>query len=332
MRITYRSLSELETYKPGIEITIEEEDYAQLKSSIEKNGFVSPAIVQGNVLVDGINRIKIAKELNISPIPTVEMPDNANPEIMAILLNLARRHLTAQQKVAYIDKLLDVYEAANKKKRKNEDKLSSDDTGKDTDTDEDNLSSEDIENPIPDVNKYKSTSARGSVAKIASVAGVSPTTVKKVKAIKVSDPQKLKEVANGVKSLDEAYKEVKQSKEEKADVFRQQAAEDREQRQLLEPNANHDDVKKVKEIYQEIRKTLMTGQGVISDAHFTKLILLCVDAVISSFPVIYSLSWRDQEKINLSMEKLISAYHKQREDILMLEKAANELQKVDVGA
>jgi N6-adenosine-specific RNA methylase IME4/predicted XRE-type DNA-binding protein len=80
------------------------DDFQRLKADIEKNGIRLPIIVSPKgKIIDGVHRYKIAKELGIKfEIKEQDFED----EVMAgIQLNLARRHLSIEQKRELIAKL-----------------------------------------------------------------------------------------------------------------------------------------------------------------------------------------------------------------------------------
>lgn len=85
-----------------------EEDFARLKQSIEADGFRDPIrgyqTDEGFQVLSGANRLRAAAELELSMIP-VEFVEATDREGYAIEENLARRHLSTEQKrelVAYL--------------------------------------------------------------------------------------------------------------------------------------------------------------------------------------------------------------------------------------
>ena len=77
-------------------------DRKRLLNDIKKNGIQNPIIVSNDgFLLDGHHRLEIAKELGIVkddiPVHTVDVSGD-NAFMLAINLNLARRHLTLEQK------------------------------------------------------------------------------------------------------------------------------------------------------------------------------------------------------------------------------------------
>jgi hypothetical protein len=96
---------ELESLLP----VLDEEDREKLKADIESKGIVAPLIVQegpeGLVLVDGYTRYRIAEELGIKRIPVVSVTNLIDSKMLALTLNLSRRHMTKEQRNEVIKNL-----------------------------------------------------------------------------------------------------------------------------------------------------------------------------------------------------------------------------------
>lgn len=76
------------------------DDYQRLKISIKKEGIQNPiTILRDGTVIDGMHRLKIAKELKIKKIPSIVKDiDKDKGFILGLSLNLARRHLSFEQK------------------------------------------------------------------------------------------------------------------------------------------------------------------------------------------------------------------------------------------
>lgn len=76
------------------------DDYERLKASIEKDGQQIPILIDSNTddIVDGEHRLKICQELGLEPLIEKRALDPKEAIVLKISLNLARRHLTAEQK------------------------------------------------------------------------------------------------------------------------------------------------------------------------------------------------------------------------------------------
>lgn len=76
------------------------DDYERLKVSIEKDGQQIPVLIDSNTdeVIDGEHRLKICEELGLEPKIENRPLDPREAIILKVSLNLARRHLTAEQK------------------------------------------------------------------------------------------------------------------------------------------------------------------------------------------------------------------------------------------
>jgi ParB-like chromosome segregation protein Spo0J len=81
-----------------------EEEYAALRNDIERDGILVPVLVdQHGRILDGHCRVKIANELGIDyPREVREVADDNEAQDLALTLNMARRHLSREQKRALI--------------------------------------------------------------------------------------------------------------------------------------------------------------------------------------------------------------------------------------
>jgi ParB-like chromosome segregation protein Spo0J len=81
------------------------EEHAALRTSIERYGVLIPIVsdVDGNIL-DGHHRLAIATELGVT-YPVIVAPEDADPDDIARTLNLDRRHLTVEQRRAFVAEL-----------------------------------------------------------------------------------------------------------------------------------------------------------------------------------------------------------------------------------
>ena len=77
-------------------------DYGELKLSIENHGQQEPIVVEGDVLIDGRNRLKICLELGIEP-RVVEYTSALDVSIYIHAANIHRRHLTEDQRAQIAD-------------------------------------------------------------------------------------------------------------------------------------------------------------------------------------------------------------------------------------
>lgn len=81
-----------------------DDEYRELRTSIEANGVTVPVIVdeEGNV-IDGHHRVTIAQELGISyPTRVIEGLTEEQKIEQSVMLNIARRQLTREQRRSII--------------------------------------------------------------------------------------------------------------------------------------------------------------------------------------------------------------------------------------
>jgi hypothetical protein len=81
-------------YNPRI---LSEEDFAQIKTSIEKFGFVEPIIVNSakerkNIIIGGNQRYEVAKSLGFKAVPVFYVPLDSLQEEKELNLRLNRNH------------------------------------------------------------------------------------------------------------------------------------------------------------------------------------------------------------------------------------------------
>ena len=93
---------ELENLLPKME----GDDLLKLKEDIEKNGVITPLIVQetpeGLLLIDGYTRYRISEELGKTKVPVVSISNVLDPRTTALMINLTRRHMSKEQRDAII--------------------------------------------------------------------------------------------------------------------------------------------------------------------------------------------------------------------------------------
>lgn len=81
----------------GIFPPITGEEYETLKKDIEAHGVRHPIVLYQDKILDGCNRDKVCRELNIDP-PTINLPADADPIDFVVSANINRRHLTGSQR------------------------------------------------------------------------------------------------------------------------------------------------------------------------------------------------------------------------------------------
>jgi len=79
---------------------LDEEDFDKLKSDIASKGILTPLIIQetpdGLLLIDGYTRYRIAEELGLKRVPVVSVSTRFDERLIALAVNLMRRHVSKQ--------------------------------------------------------------------------------------------------------------------------------------------------------------------------------------------------------------------------------------------
>jgi len=81
-----------------------DDEFAELKADIEVRGLAEPILKKGNVVLDGRHRLRACQELGIEPRFLEFKGDDEAAEIAS--RNIFRRHLTNDQRVAIMAKVL----------------------------------------------------------------------------------------------------------------------------------------------------------------------------------------------------------------------------------
>jgi hypothetical protein len=79
-------------------------EFDELKTDIKGRGLIVPILKRGKVILDGLHRLRACRELGIEPRFVEYDGENEIGEIF--LCNILRRHLTRDQRVAILAKLL----------------------------------------------------------------------------------------------------------------------------------------------------------------------------------------------------------------------------------
>lgn len=93
------------------------EDFALLKADIDQHGLREPIVLHDGAILDGRNRYRACRELNIAP-TTVAWDGVGTPETFVISMNLHRRHLTASQRAAIATRHLPNLKAKAKERQR----------------------------------------------------------------------------------------------------------------------------------------------------------------------------------------------------------------------
>jgi len=161
------------------------DEYEQFKSNVKLSGQKVPVIVSHGVLLDGRNRLRACKELNM-PTKAVEWDGSGGPAELILSLNLYRRHLTASKRAALAVELLPELEKEAAARR-----------GFRTD----------LREELPASCTGKATDVAGEKV------GVSGNYVAQAKKIKEKSPEIFQEVLKGKLSIAKARERIKQLEE-----------------------------------------------------------------------------------------------------------------------
>jgi len=200
-----------ETLKPyqGVEIPISEDDYQRLKANIAEHGIKTPLHVKGHTVLAGANRLRIAQELGIKFVPCIVIEkDMTDLEIKEFVIadNLARRHLTTEQKAALALELEKIEQAKARKRQaeagEKNIKEYNEGNGR-SQTEEDLL--------VCSESEHTSNEEKGRALKIAAEkAGISFDTAFKAKTLATKAPEQWQKVQAGKKTIHRAYTDYRQ--------------------------------------------------------------------------------------------------------------------------
>src|SRR5438067_1107390 len=89
LEISWRKVAELKSGKRRVRKTTEEHVAATARS-IRHFGFISPITIRGDVVVDGLTRLKAAAELGIAEVPCVDISHLGEAESRMVAISLNR--------------------------------------------------------------------------------------------------------------------------------------------------------------------------------------------------------------------------------------------------
>jgi len=201
-----------ETLKPyqGVEIPITEEDYQRLKADIAEHGIKTPLHVHKHTVLAGANRLKVAQELGIKFVPCIVIEkDMTELEIKEYVIadNLARRHLSVEQKAALALEIEKIEAEKAKKRQISELKQNQIENGKNSS----DMSDSDITVKDSDTTKENGDTEKGAALRLAAQkAGISYDTAFKAKTLAEKAPEQWQEVQAGKKTIHRAYVDYRQ--------------------------------------------------------------------------------------------------------------------------
>lgn len=181
------------------------EELKEMAESIKKEGLLNPCVRQGDVLLDGRNRIAACEIAGVEP-RFIEYSGDS-PVAFIIGSNLARRHLDKGQKIALAIEI-EPHFAAESEKRLHLSK---------------GRGVKGVEN-VPQVKSRDQAAA---------AVGLSGKTVSAAKAIKEADPERFEKIKSGKLSVAKAKKEIK-AEQDKRTLFDSQKKIDESRRSEIE--------------------------------------------------------------------------------------------------
>jgi hypothetical protein len=184
-----------------------DDEYEDLKGSIELIGQTYPIIVQDDWLLDGRNRLRACLELEILP-KIQEYRGNEQPEFFIETVNMHRRHLDEDARAAISAKIrewvISRQNAEAQKTGKSADGLAG---GRGRKKNLEMESSPGLAEP-----KTRAKDARSTVGQIAEAAQVSHHKAAQAVAVAKADSELLDQVVKGNKKLKDAHAQVKAKK------------------------------------------------------------------------------------------------------------------------
>lgn len=180
-----------------------------MAASIRKDGLLNPCVRQGDVLIDGRNRVAACKIAGVEP--TFREYEGDSPVAFIIGANLARRHLDKGQKIALALEIEPHFAAEARKRMAAGGKL------------EVRQGKEKV--PYPEKGQARDQAGKA--------VGVSGKLVDAAKAIKKADPARFEKVKQGTMSVAKAKKEIK-AEQDKRDLTAAQKTIDAERLRKIE--------------------------------------------------------------------------------------------------
>jgi hypothetical protein len=176
-----------------------EEELRQLAGDIEANGQREAIVMHERLILDGRNRWAACEGIGITPITRQFDParDGISPTAYVLSANLHRRHLTAGQRAAIVQKLLPEFEAEARQRMAAAGRLGA--------------PGRPAEKGSPKVDTLSRPPGRAgrAAALAAAVAGVSPSMVYTAKRLAREDPDLFKRVEGGEISVATAERQSK---------------------------------------------------------------------------------------------------------------------------
>lgn len=197
---------------------MEAEEFDELVESIEGYGQKLPIVVHEGVLLDGRNRLKACLKLGIPPLVEQYKPrPNVKIGSWIITMNIHRRHLTPDQKIAIVAEAFDIMDAATIK----EHQAAAGVLGKEYGIEGGRGHKKEAKNPLPPIDgkgfsaakthkaaKTHDRHARSTVGQLAAAAHESERKAAQIIAVKKHAPELADAVRSGTVKLKNAAKQA----------------------------------------------------------------------------------------------------------------------------
>jgi hypothetical protein len=185
---------------------LEGDEYENLRSSIKSYGQQKTILVQGDLLIDGRNRMKVCLDLGIEP-RVSEYHDKLDPADHIRIANIDRRHLTEDMRSAICAKIHRWQIAQSNAVKQAAQGHHGSEGGRGRKKTLTTDSSTGFEEP-----KTRARDARSTVGQIAALAKVSHHKAAQADAVAKATPELLDQVATGAVKLKDAHAQVRATK------------------------------------------------------------------------------------------------------------------------
>lgn len=177
-------------------------DYKALEQSLLTDGFKgAPIMVWGDIIVDGHNRYKICKEHNIPfDVKSIEFESKEEAILWMVRQQIGRRSLTPLQRIQIVEKYCPFYKKKAKENMSSGGKSYSPKKG--------------LKNSAK-LSEKNRIDVRAELAKDADVS--TDTYSKGLKILNSGNDELINETANGQKSINKAYNELKENEKKDSD-------------------------------------------------------------------------------------------------------------------
>jgi len=187
---------------------LDRREFEELVESIKTDGLLHPCVKQGDVLLDGRNRLEACQAAGIEP-RFIDY-EGSSPVGFIIAVNLKRRNLDKGQKIALALEIEPHFAREAKKKMKDAGTIGGKIGGRGRSN---NRGKENVPDPYSEKSSAKQKTEPQSRDQAASAVGISGKLVTTAKQIKKEDPELFEKIKEGKLSVAKAKKELKAKKD-----------------------------------------------------------------------------------------------------------------------